>query len=247
MSAAASLTEVMERLGEQYTELNGVKVKFNLGGSTALAQQIVRGAPVDAFISAGPGPMDSLEAEDFLDASSRVDLLTNRLAVVGLREEESQKITDALRQCVDCRGVLIEYAQKQTAKARLMAADRVAIAEPDLAPAGRYAREVLQSLDIWEDLESRLVYATDVRAVLGYVETKNVDLGIVYVTDAMANDGVTVLLPLPEESHPPIVYPAAVLANSEHAEAARGFLQFLRSPKAWATFGEFGFVPIEED
>ena len=252
MSAAASLTEVMERLGEQYTELAGVKVNLNLGGSTPLAQQIVRGAPADAFVSAGPGPMDALEAEDLLVVGSRVDLLTNDLVLVGPPTPSSRLGLDLVGgQCNPvCKRLLIEMSEVQgphRVQELMKGADRVAIADPDLAPAGRYVREALQSLDILEELESRLVYGTDVRAALGYVETKNVDLGVVYLTDAFAGSDVEVLLVLPEESHSPIVYPAAVLAGSEHMEAAGGFLKFLKSAEARATFREFGFVPIEED
>ena len=227
MSAAASLTDVMERLGEQYTELEGVEVKFNLGGSTPLAQQIVRGAPADAFVSAGPGPMDVLEAEDLLDAGSRVDLLTNELVLVGPAG--------------------VQQAGSRTIQELLGGADRVAIADPVLAPAGRYAREALQNLGIWEELETRLVYGTDVRAALGYVETNNVELGIVYLTDALARKGVTVLSTFPKQSHVAIIYPAAVLAGSKHLRAAREFLEFLKSAEAGATFREFGFVPVGKE
>ena len=223
VSAAASLTGLMERLDQQYTEAEGIRVRFNLGGSTPLAQQIVRGAPADVFVPAGPGPMRRLEAEGLLDPGSRVDLLTNELVVVGpwgTQQPGSRRVQEML-----------------------LGAGRLSIADPDLAPAGHYAREALRNLGIWEELESRLVYGTDVRVALRYVETRNVDLAIVYLTDALANDDVTVLWTLPEDSHSPIVYPAAVLAGSKHLKAARGFLEFLQSPQAGATFREFGFVP----
>ena len=224
VSAAASLTDLMERLGEQYTEVEGVRVKFNLGGSTPLAQQIVRGAPTDAFVSAGPGPMERLEAEGHLDPGSRVDLLTNELVVVGPPG--------------------VPPLGYRTVQGLLAGYDRVAIADPDLAPAGRYAREALQNLGIWEELQSRLVYGTDVRVALRYVKTRNVDLGIVYLTDALENDDVTIFWTIPKDSYSTIVYPAAVLAGSKHLRAARGFLEFLRSPQARVTFREFGFVPV---
>ena len=227
VSAAASLTGVMERLGKQYTAVEGVRVKFNLGGSTPVAQQIIRGAPADAFVSAGLGPMERLEAEGLIDAGSRVDLLTNQLVVVG-----PPGVSRTGHRTV--QGLLVGYG-------------RVAIADPDLAPAGHYAREALQNLGIWEELESRVVYGTDVRVALRYVETRNVDLGIVYLTDALANDDVTIFWTIPKDSYSSIVYPAAVLAGSKHLRAARGFLEFLQSPQAGATFREFGFVPVGKE
>ena len=220
---AASLTDVMDRLGQDFSEGEGVKVNFNLGGSTTLAQQIIRGAPADAFISAGARPMDKLVAEGRTIPDTGVELLTNRLVLVGLPD-----IAEEL-------GI--------TSLEELASADvKVAIADPDLSPAGHYSREALQNLGLWRRLEPRIVPSSNVRVALGYVKTGNVDAGIVYLTDARDDRDLRILGVVPSESHSPIVYPAAVIANSRHEASARKFLLFLLSQEARETFEEFGFT-----
>ena len=223
MFAAASLADVLDRLGEEFTERDGARVRFNLGGSTSLSQQIIRGAPADAFISAGPQPMDSLEEQDLLVAGTRADLLTNELVVVGPADLAERR---GIRSLEDLAGADV----------------RVSIAAPELAPAGRYAREALESLGLWERLRPRMVYAPNVRVALTYVETGNVDAGIVYLTDIRTTKSLVPVLAVPEESHSPIVYPAAVVKDSTHAETARRFLVFLQGEEAGRVFVEHGFA-----
>ena len=188
----------------------------------------MRGAPADAFVSAGPGPMDALENEGLLDAVSRVALLTNVLVLVTGADDVGPE-------------------GPASVQALIKAHDKLAIADPELAPAGRYAREALQALGIWAEVQPRLVYGGDVRVALGYVATGNVDLGLVYLTDAQARDRVVVVATVPEGAHEPIVYPAAVLAASLHPDAARRFLAFLQGEDARRTFREYGFVPASQD
>ena len=221
---AASLTDVMDRLGEEFSANEGVNVNFNLGGSTTLAQQIIRGAPADAFISAGAHPMDKLVARGLVSPDTGVELLTNRLVLVGLP---------------NAAGELGITSLEGLANADV----RVAIADPDLAPAGSYAREALENLGLWRRLEPRIVPSSDVRVALGYVKTGNVDAGIVYLTDARNDRDLRILGVVPSESHSPIVYPAAVIADSRHEASARKFLLFLQSQEAQETFAEFGFTP----
>ncbi len=221
---AASLTEVMEQLGLHFTESEGIRVRFNHGGSAALAQQIIRGAPADAFVFAGPQPMAMLEERDLIVPNSAVKLLVNELVLVA-----RSSTTDEI-------GV--------SSIENLAVGDfRVAIADPDLAPAGRYAREALQDLGLWQQLEHRLVFGLDVRVTLGYVETGNVDAAIVYRTDAQIVEGLEVLASIPEGSHSPILYPAGVVVRSSNAEEAGEFLRFLQGDRAKETFQEYGFIP----
>ena len=222
--AAASLTDVMEQLGQQFTEREGVRVSFNLGGSTALAQQIIRGAPADAFVSAGAGPMDILAIRNLLMLDTHVDVLTNDLVLVS-RPSRGQNVRVATLEDLSNEDV------------------RVAIADPGLAPAGRYAREALINLGFWQQLQPRMVPAPDVRAALGYVVTGNVDAGIVYRTDARVVDGLQIVASIPKETHSPIVYPGAVVARSSHVNAARRFLEFLTGEEAQETFLRHGFMP----
>ena len=220
---AASLTDAMERLERGFTEAEGVRVKRNVGGSGALARQIVRGAPADVFISAGDQPMDLLEDRGLLAPGTRRALLSNRLVLVTARG--------------DTRLASVED---------LASADvRVAMADPDLAPAGAYAREALRSLGLWEALSPRTILGRDVRAALGYVKTGNVDAAIVYRTDVVEGQGFRVVAPFPAGSHAPISYPGAVLSRSSRQDAALAFLTYLSGEVGRQVLRDLGFVPPE--
>ena len=221
---ASSLTDVMERLGQRFGEDEGIRVVYNVGGSTALAQQIIRGAPADVFISAGSHPMDRLEERGLLMPDTRVELLTNELVLIAAPGVAEKMGIASVEDLVSSRA-------------------RVAIADPDLAPAGEYAKEGLQNLGLWRQLKPRLVFGLDVRVALGYVETGNVDAGIVYRTDTNINEALEVIASLPAGSYSPIIYPAGVVESSGHTEAARKFLLFLEARQARETFREYGFVP----
>ncbi len=222
---AASLADVVGEIADGYTEETGVGVELHLGGSTALARQIVRGAPGDVFLSAGGAPLDVLEASGLIDPASRRDILTNRLVLVGkpsVAEEMGITSIDDLR---EADGV------------------RVAIADPELAPAGQYAREALMSLGLWEGLEPSILPSPHIRAALSYVETGNADVGIIYVTDLHAADEVQVLEEIPADSHSPIIYPAAALTTGK-GDAASSFVDYLASDAASRIFRSHGFTPL---
>ena len=222
---AASLTDVMEELGEQFTHDTDITLRMNLGGSVSLAQQIQRGAPADAFISAGPEPMGQLEADGRLSPGTRVDLLTNELVLVGQ--------TSAA-----------EVLNINSMEDLLNSDIRLTIADPNLAPAGRYSREALVNLGLWESIESRIVPGQNVRVALGYIETGNVDVGIIYRTDLLATDDVQILLEIPSESHSPVVYPAAAIRKSDREPAAEKFVEYLASSEAREVFRRHGFTPL---
>ena len=225
VSAAASLTDVMERLGQRYSETGGIEVNFNFGGSAALAQQIIRGAPVDVFVFAGPQPMEMLAERGLIATDTAVVLLTNQLVLVA-RPSEAENL--GIASVFDLAGADI----------------RVAIADPDLAPAGEYAREALRNLGLWEELEPRVVPSPDVRVALGYVETGSVDVGIVYRTDAQTSEDVRTIAPVPDDSYPMIGYPAGLVRRSTRGEAGRSFLAYLTSEEAQEIFLSYGFIPI---
>ncbi|MCE2462795.1 MAG: molybdate ABC transporter substrate-binding protein [Dehalococcoidia bacterium] len=225
---AASLTEVMEQLGLYFTESEGIKVRFNPGGSTSLAQKIIRGAPADAFVFAGPQPMAMLDERGLIVTDSTLELLVNELVLVARSSTADEIEVSSIEEMGD-------------------AGLRVAIADPDLAPAGRYARESLQNLGLWQRLEHGLVFGLDVRVTLGYVETGNVDAAIVYRTDAQIVEGLEVLASIPKGSHSPIVYPAGAVVRSSRVEEVGEFLRFLQGDKAKETFQEYGFIPHNGD
>ena len=219
--AAASLADALQPLGEQFEAEHNTDVRFSFGGSTTLAQQIVRDAPADVFVSAGRGPMDHVESAQLLASGSRADLLGNALVLVGPAEGVAIESPE---------GLLLENVR------------RIAMADPALAPAGAYAQEALEGLGLWELLQPKLVYGPDVRTAMQYAASGSVDAAVVYATDAAGVEGVRVLWRFPEGSHMPVRYPSAALADADNPEGAAHFLAFLRTEEAQAAFRAYGFT-----
>jgi molybdate transport system substrate-binding protein len=213
--AASSLQEALTQVAEAWTQAGHPPPRLSFAASSALARQIEGGAPADLFLSADEEWMDRLAADGLLRKGSRADLLTNELVLIVPRDAEAAGL-DAL------------------------ATGRLALADPQAVPAGRYARAALESLGLWEQVESRVVPAENVRAALALVERGEVPVGSVYATDAKASDRVAIVFRFPSGSHPPIRYPAAVLAASGHPEAA-AFRDFLLSQDARQIFVRHGF------
>ena len=224
MFAAASLTDVLSELEEAFEAGGQVDLAFSYGGSQALAQQIASGAPADVFISAGAFPIRFLADRDMID-SAATDIVTNQM-VVAVRSSDGPHI-----ESMDELGT--------------SSVERIALADPDFAPAGRYSQESLTRLGLWEAVKSKVVFAPDVRATLAYVESGNADVALVYVTDARAGPDIRVLDIVPPESYTPITYPAAIVTRSEHTEAANKFLTFLLGDEAEEIFRRHGFVTAD--
>lgn len=223
LSAAASLREAVTELAGRYEAAHpGTTVRVNLGASGALRQQIEQGARVDVFVSAAEGPMDALAERGLVDPATRADLAGNALVVVVPRG--STAVEDF----------------RDLASPRV---GRVALGAPASVPAGEYALEVLRALGVAAAVEAKAVYAQNVRQVLAYVESGNVDAGIVYATDAAASSRVTVAAAAPPGSHRPIVYPLAVVRASAHPREARALAGFLRGPEARGVLRRRGFLP----
>ena len=220
--AATSLTDALTELGREFEAQSNVRPSFSYGGSQALAQQITRGAPADVFISAGPFPVDFLISKDQAEPEI-LNLLTNKLVIVV--RPDNDRLT----------------AMKQLASEMV---ERIAIASPDLAPAGQYARESLKFLGLWEAIQDKLVTGPDVRATLTYVGTGNADVALVYRTDAMTTDDVKILDIVPTESYSQITYPAVIPRRSERKGGANEFLEFLQSDRATMIFRRHGFEPL---
>jgi molybdate transport system substrate-binding protein len=224
VSVAASLQNAMGELAPIFERSHpAVKLTFNYGGSGALEQQIESGAPVDAFISAAPKPMDRLAAKDLILTDTRRDLLENQLVLIAPKNNAGPN----------------SFQDLADPKVKL-----IALGEPASVPAGDYGRQVLEFLHVWQAVQPKLVLAKDVRQVLSYVETGNADAGIVYATDAHESASVRVAATAPAGSHTPVVYPAAVVKTSKNAAAARDFLTFLAGPDAKAVFVRHGFLPV---
>lgn len=216
--AAASLKDALDGL----LKTQG-PVKTVYAASSTLARQIEHGAPADLFISADSEWMDYLAQRKLLREGSRVDLLTNRLVL----------ITPA----ADSRALAI--APKFPLAAAL-GQGRLALAEPESVPSGKYAKAALQSLGVWNDVARKIAPSENVRAAMLLVARGETPLGIVYASDAVAEKRVRVLGEFPPSSHAPIVYPAALLGASNNA-AAPALLAFLRSAEARALWQKYGF------
>jgi molybdate transport system substrate-binding protein len=220
--AAASLTDALEQLGDEFTRSTGVKVRFSFAASSVLARQVEAGAGADMFLSADQAWMDYLQQRGRIQQSTRRNLLGNRLALIAP--------ADSTLQLTIAPG----FALLQSLGGR-----RLAMGDPDSVPAGRYAKSALTSLGVWQDVEDRLVRAEDARHALMFVARGEVPLGIVYASDAHIDQDVRIIDVFPADSHPPIIYPVA-LTRGASAEAAR-FLDFVQGPAGQAAFEHQGF------
>ncbi|MGJ7911492.1 molybdate ABC transporter substrate-binding protein [Neobacillus sp. LXY-1] len=223
VSAAASLQNALNEIKATFEkEHSNVKVNYNFGASGALQQQISQGAPVDLFFSAAEDKFDKLVQDGLIDKSKGIDLVGNELVLVV--PNDSKKEVKAFED--------------------LTKTDKISIGTPEAVPAGQYAKETLEKLNVWKAIEGKIVYAKDVRQVLTYVETNNVDAGIVYKTDALISHKVKIVATADENSHAPIIYPLGVIKNSSHPKEAQLFYDYLQNETSMKTFKKCGFKGI---
>ncbi|MEM9060239.1 MAG: molybdate ABC transporter substrate-binding protein [Pseudomonadota bacterium] len=227
--AAASLKSALEDIATAYTKATGTPITLSFAASSALARQIEFGAPADIFISANVGWMDRLERAGLIDPASRSNLAGNELVLIA---------HDRTLPSVD-------FSAAPDLKA-LLGNGRLAMALVDAVPAGIYGKTALSGLGLWEPLAERIAQTDNVRTALALVARGEAPLGIVYATDALADDRVRVIGQFPRLSHPPIVYPAAAIARKKGDGLALDFLQFLSGPEAQGTLRARGFrVPAD--
>ena len=221
--AAASLQNALKDVGAAYTGATGQPVTFSFAGSSAMARQIEEGAPAEVFVSADPDWMDYLEKKGLVRPGSRHDLLTNHLALIAPKDS----------------AVRLKIAPGFPLAAALGADGRLAMADPNAVPAGLYGKAALQKLGVWPAVEHRVAIGENVRAALLFVARGEAPLGIVYDTDAKVEPQVRIVDLFPDDSHPPIRYPAAATRGA--AQDASRFLDFLSGPQARAVFAHYGF------
>lgn len=223
ISAAVSLTASLQKLRSIYMRQNsGISIALNLGASGILQQQIEQGAPADVFISASPLEMNELEDKGLLINRTRHALLRNTLVLICPATDRSlSSFQDLLKPRIK----------------------RVAMANPESVPAGLYAKQTLEFFKIYSRIQPKIIRAQDVRQALAYVETGDVDAGIVYSTEAKLSRKVRVAATAPDAAHAPIIYPVAVLKSSRHPRAAEAFVHFLLTSGAQTIFAREGFKP----
>lgn len=225
--AAASLTDAMSEVGRNYETVTDTHVVLSFAGSMILAKQIEASAGADLFISADAESMDYVEMRGFIAKGSRSDLLGNDLVLIAPADSKmTLAVTPGMR------------------LADALMGGRLAVANTDTVPAGRYAKAALTSLGVWNSVANRLAQGEDVRATLAYVARGETRLGIVYSTDARAEPRVKVVGVFPANAHAPIVYPAALTKDAK--PAARPFLYYLKGREARAIFERVGFQVLTE-
>lgn len=225
--AAASLTDALGDVAADWTAQSGHRVAISFAGSSALARQIQQGAPADILVSASPDWMDALAASGDLREGTRRDILGNRLVLIAHGRDAVPVAVDTT---LDLAGMLGD--------------ERLAMALVDAVPAGIYGKAALTSLGLWDSVAPLVAQADNVRAALAFVARNEAPLGIVYGTDAAVQDDVTIIGTFPADSHPPIIYPAAITAHSESALAA-AFLDHLTSDAARAIWVRYGFAVLD--
>lgn len=223
--AAASTTNAVTEIGKLYADRHLGQVTQSFASSSTLAKQIASGAPADVYLSANKKWMDFLEAKKLIDKESRLDLLGNRIVLIA-------PVSSTLKSIDVAPGFsLASFLGKEM---------RLSMGDPEHVPAGMYGKQALENLGAWNPVKDRLAPMKDVRAALVLVERAEAPLGLVYATDAAISKKVRVVGTFPVASHPPIVYPVAAVAGGQ-ADAARRFIDFLRSPESRAVFEKYGF------
>jgi molybdate transport system substrate-binding protein len=222
--AASSLTDALNEIGPAFTTATHRGVKLSYAASSALARQIEGGAPADVFMSADTDWMDYLQTRKLIDTGSRHNVLGNQLVLIS-PADSTVSITIA----------------PHFPLAKLLGDGRLATGNPDSVPVGKYAKEALTNLGVWNEVQDKVAAADNVRAALAFVARGEAPLGIVYRTDALVEKKVRIVADFPPSSHGAITYPAATTVQPH--DGAADFVKFLLAPAAQAVFAKYGFDP----
>ena len=223
VSAAASLTNVMQDIAKEYEQQHpDVKVEFNFGSSGALQQAIENGGKSDLFVSAAQKQMNALEKAGLLADGTRQDLLINDVVLIVPKDSKKD---------------IKSFEDLNTDKVQ-----KLALGEPKGVPVGQYSEQIFTYMNNLDAMKAKAVYGTDVRQVLSWIEQGEADAGLVYATDAAITDGVKVVAKAPADSHKPIIYPVSVLKDSKQLDLAKDFEQFLLNDTSKALFEKYGFT-----
>lgn len=226
--AAASLKNALDSIASQWRKETGKTAKISYAASSALAKQIEQGAPAQMFISADVPWMDYVEQKGLIKKDTRSNLLGNRIVLIAPKDNAPAV---EIKSGFDLAG--------------LLGGGRLAVANVEAVPAGRYGKAALEKLGVWPSVSGKLAQAENVRAALLLVSRGEAQLGIVYQTDAAADPGVRIVGAFPENTHPPIIYPVALTTNATHPDAA-ALLAYIRSPKAKTLFEAQGFTVLND-
>ena len=223
--AAASLKNALDEIDARYQARGGDKAAISYASSSALAKQVESGAPADIFISADLDWMDHVEKRSLIKAGTRTNLLRNEIVLIAPADSKASFTIGP-----------------KFPLAKLLGDGRLAMGDPDHVPAGKYGKAALEALEVWSSVANRIARAENVRAALNFVARGEAPFGVVYRTDAAAEKNVRIAGAFPGNTHPPIVYPAALLSGGKSPAADRYF-QFVKSTEAQSIFRKHGFVP----
>lgn len=227
--AAASLKNALDEVAADWAKQSGRPMpRISYAASSTLARQMEQGAPVDLFVSADLDWMDYAQGKGLIRPDSRVNLLGNRIVLVVPRAS-----------------TLTELPITAEGLSRALAGGRLATGNVEAVPVGKYGKAALEKLGAWSAVKDSLAQAESVRAALLLVSRGEAPVGLVYATDAAADPGVRIVATFPADSHPPIVYPAALTKESTHADG-RAFLDFLRGAAARKAFEKQGFTVMAQ-
>lgn len=227
--AAASMKNALDEATAAWVKETGKSApKISYAASSALAKQIEQGAPADIFLSADLDWMDYVAGKNLIKPDTRVNLLANRIVLVAPKDSTAQV---TLAPGVDLAAVL--------------GSGRLAMANVDSVPAGKYGKAALEKLGGWDKVKDKLAQADNVRATLLLVSRGEAPLGIVYATDAAADQNVKIVASFPQDSHAPIIYPIAVTKDTTNPDA-KVFLDYLRSAAAKPFFEKQGFTVLNK-
>ena len=224
--AAASLKNALDEIAANWTKDGKPAPRISYGASSALAKQLEQGAPADLFLSADIDWMDYVEKKDLIKKDTRVDLLGNKIVMIAPRDS---KVALNIGPGFDL--------------AKALGGGKLAMANVDAVPAGKYGKAALEKLGAWNGVKDDIAQAENVRAALLLVARGEAPLGIVYSTDAAADPSVKIVDAFPADSHPPIIYPAAVAKDAKSGDA-KAFLDYLKSSKARPAFEKQGFTVL---
>lgn len=236
--AASSLQEVLEEIAGDWEKHGHAPVQLSFASSAALARQIENGAPADVFMSADQQWMDYLEERKALRPEGPVAVATNSLVLIG--PSAGGLPSDNAPTAKQGQAGPDDQGRSIAESLAALGTGRLAMGDPVSVPAGRYGKAALRDMGVWAAVAPKTVPAENVRAALALVARGEAALGIVYATDAKTSRAVRTIGTFPASSHPPIVYPAAVLAGSRNPDAAP-FFAYLSSKEAQAAFARHGF------
>ena len=221
ISAAISLKESLEEIKAAYQQAHpNTRLHYNFGASGSLQRQIENGVPVDLFFSAATQHIEALDQKQLLLSDTRKNILSNELVLITPKSKKS------IRRLPDLSTHPTQY---------------IALGNIATVPAGYYAVQALEHYQIWSKIHSKIVFTKDVRSVLTYVESGNVDAGFVYWSDAIQSQKIRVVSPIPSATHEPIIYAIVTLKQTSAPNAAREFIQFLSQNASHKIFTKYGF------